>query len=150
MEIISLRQRPEYLEESIAYLQKTWSDESTKMVYDDCLRHSLGADGPVPQWYLLKDGGETAGCAGLIANDFNSRQDLYPWLAALFIEEKYRGNNFGEILIDAAKRDAKNAGFKKLYLCTDLTTYYEKFGFEHIGECFDLFGGKPCIYEMAL
>jgi GNAT superfamily N-acetyltransferase len=45
--------------------------------------------------------------------------DLYPWICALFIEEKYRGNAYGSLLLQRAKEDAKKEGFphSRIYKC---------------------------------
>lgn len=123
---------------------------TTRILYRDCLTHCLDTAAPLPQWYLLTDGERIAGYAGLITNDFNSRMDLCPWLAALFVEPAYREHNYGKRLIEAAGQDAKQAGFAKLYLCTDHTSYYERLGFSCIGNCYDPFGGSSRVYEIAL
>ncbi len=52
--------------------------------------------------------------------------DLYPWACALYIEEDYRGHSYGCLLLDQAKKDAKEAGFNNLYLCSDHVGFYEK------------------------
>jgi GNAT superfamily N-acetyltransferase len=148
MEIISIRENPVYKDTAIEYFQLKWPSVMPK-IYEDCISHSLTTSNPVPQWYLLEKESEIIGCAGLITNDFISRMDLYPWVCAIFIDEKYRGNNYGSLLIKA-KKDAKDANFENLYLSTDHIGYYEKFGFLYIGQGYHPWGDESRIYQFKL
>ncbi len=149
MKIISLRTQPEYKEQAIIYLQSSWQ-EVDPLIYEDCIRHSIDAQQDLPQWYLLETEAQLIGCAGLITNDFISRMDLYPWLCALFIAEQYRGNNYAALLIEQAKKDTKAFGFKHLNLCTDLSGYYEKYGFSYIGEGYHPWEERSKIYQIEV
>ncbi|MDD2647861.1 MAG: GNAT family N-acetyltransferase [Eubacteriales bacterium] len=150
MRIISARSHPEMKERFISYFQLRWSSPESAPVYRDCITASLGKRSPLPQWYLLMDGDTVVGCAGLITNDFISRMDLWPWLCALYIEEKYRGFRLSRLLIDAVKEGAKNAGFDELFLCTGHVGFYEKFGFSYIGDGFHPWGESSRIYRTRL
>ncbi|KMT57909.1 N-acetyltransferase GCN5 [Listeria fleischmannii 1991] len=150
MQIKSLRKTPKLLRPAINYFQAKWANEDTKMIYEDCLAHALETENPLPQWYLLYDGEKIIGCAGLITNDFISRMDLYPWLCALYIEKNYRGRNYAEILMTHIKKEAKQLGFKHVYLCTNHIGYYEKHQFSYIGEGYHPWGEKSRIYTCEL
>lgn len=147
MKVVSVRENPEFEKTAIEYFQKHWASESSNPVYEDCIHHCITAENPLPQWYLLMSGEEIIGCAGLITNDFISRMDLYPWICAVYIEEKHRGNAFGKILLEKAKEDAAKAGFENVYLCTDHIGYYEHYGFEHIGTGYHPWGETSRIYK---
>lgn len=149
MKIISVRENPEYTKRAIEYFQRCWKSVSP-IIYEDCISHSINTDNPLPQWYLLEKEEVIIGCAGLITNDFISRMDLYPWVCAIFIEEKYRGNNYGSLLLEKAKNDATGAGFKYLYLCSDHIGYYEKYGFKYIGQGYHPWNEESRIYELEL
>ncbi len=67
--------------------------------------------------------------------------DLYPWFVSLFIEEKYRGNNYASLLIERAKKDTQKNRFFKIIL-----KYQSYFvlrtieGFTYIGDCWHPWG----------
>lgn len=149
MEIISIRQKPEFLESAITYFQKSWPSV-LPIIYEDCIKHCINARDFLPQWYLLMKNNDIIGCAGLIVNDFISRGDLYPWLCALYIEEQHRGNAYAKILIDYAKKDTKSAGYEYLHLCTEHIGYYEKYGFEYIGNGYHPWDEESRIYQIKL
>lgn len=150
MKVISVKENPEYISEAITYFQLKWASETTMMLYENSIKHATDLANPFPQWYLLLNEEEVIGCAGLIPNDFISRMDLYPWLCALYIEEKYRGNAYGTLLIEKAKVDAKAHGFNHLYLCTDHLGYYEKYDFTYVGNGHHPWGEHSRIYKLKL
>ena len=149
MRVVSIREEPGYEDTAIKYFQKNWKSVLPE-IYEDCITHSIGARNPLPQWYLLEKDDKIIGCAGLITNDFISRGDLYPWICALYIEEDHRGNAYATLLMNKAKEDAKDAGFDYIYLSTGHTGYYEKYGFEYIGQGFHPWGEESRIYELKL
>jgi len=149
MRIISVRENPEYKERAIQYFQNSWF-EIAPIIYEDCITHSVNAKNSLPQWYVLENNNEIIGCAGLITNDFISRMDLYPWVCAIFIDEKERGNNYSNLLIEKAKEDSKKAGFQNLYLCTDHIGFYEKLGFNYIGQGYHPWEEESRIYQIDL
>jgi len=99
---------------------------------------------------LLEKEDKIIGCAGLITNDFISRMDLYPWICAIYINEEQRGNNYANLLVEKAKLDSKKFGFKYLNLCTDHVGYYEKMGFEYIGQGYHPWEEETRIYQIKL
>jgi len=147
MTVVNLREEPEYLEQAIAYIQSKWGNRRNKKVYADCITKSIDAKSPLPVWYVLMDSDKIIGCAGLITNDFISRMDLCPWLCALYIEKKYRGQNLASLLMSQMKEDVAKMGLDKLYLCTDHVGYYEKYDFAYIGDGYHPWGESSRIYE---
>jgi len=148
MKIISIRESPQFKDFAIEYLSSKWG--VPRIIYEDCITHSITTVNPLPQWYLLEQDGKIIGCSGLVTNDFISRMDLYPWLCALFIEESHRGNGYGLLLIEKVMFDAKKGGFGSLYLSTKHVGYYEKYGFKYIGNGYHPWNEESRIYEIEL
>lgn len=149
MRIRSIRETPGYKDAAIKYFQQSWKSV-WPIIYEDAITHCINAKNDLPQWYLLEREDEILGCAGLITNDFISRGDLYPWVCALHIDEKHRGNAYGSLLLDKAKTDARRFGFKNLYLCTEHVGYYEKYNFEYVGQGYHPWQAESRIYQSEL
>ena len=145
MRIISVRENPEYKDIAIKYFQSKWKSV-WPIIYEDSINHGIDSPNPIPQWYLLEKDSVIIGCAGLIANDFISRMDLYPWLCALFIDENHRGNFYSSLLINKAKEDTAKAGFERMYLSTAHVGFYEKLGFTYIGQGYHPWEEESRIY----
>lgn len=144
--IISIRSNPDYSERAIDWFASKWGIDRTE--YEKSFNDCLTKNESLPQWYLvIGENDEIIGGCGLIQNDFVDRTDLFPYLCALFVEEKARGHALGAKLLEKARIDAGRLGFEKLYLCTDHTSYYERYGWKHIATGRHTWGETSRIYE---
>lgn len=148
IQIIGIRENPSYLEQGIEYFAQRWPVD--RRLYDDCIRHSITTNSSLPRWYLMLKDGRIIGSYGLLTNDFISREDLMPWLCALYIEEDQRGQALGSVLLEHGRKQAASLGFSKLYLCTDHIDYYEKYGWRHIANGYHPSGKEAKIYENSV
>lgn len=144
MEIISLREHPEYADAAAGYYSAIWGIPRAE--YEKSIADAISTKRGIPRWYLLIDGEKFCGGFGLIENDFMVRKDLCPWFCALYVEQSLRGKQIGSRLLECGRREAAALGYKKLYLCTDHVGYYEKYGWEYMGDFESEFGGLTRVY----
>ena len=83
-----------------------------------------------PQAYLLKDDNEIIGSFLILEHELKG-SDLSPWLACVVINKKYRGQGYGNILLNHIKTTIEE-NFPEIYLTTELVGFYEKIGFKLI------------------
>ena len=86
----------------------------------------------VPEWYAVIDGGEIIGGAGVIENDFHDRPDLAPNVCALYVVPERRGQGIAGELLAHVTCDMNKRGIDTLYLVTDHTSFYERYGWEYL------------------
>lgn len=98
--------------------------------YLNCMELSVKHEASVPQWYLAMDGNKIIGGLGVIDNDFHNRKDLTPNICALYVEEDYRCNGIAGALVDYVCLDMHKRGIDTLYLITELTSFYERYGWK--------------------
>lgn len=79
-----------------------------------------------------------------------SRQDLYPWLLALYVNEDYKGMNIGEELQNYLIKYCKKEGFSELFLFTDISNYYERKGWKYLEYGIEYSGDSIKIYKKEI
>ncbi|MGM9643471.1 MAG: GNAT family N-acetyltransferase, partial [Eubacteriales bacterium] len=72
------------------------------------------------------------GGLGVIENDFHERKDLSPNVCAVYVEKDKRGNGIAGALLNFACIDMLEKGIDTLYLVTDHTSFYERYGWEYL------------------
>ena len=147
MKIIAVHEHPHLLDKAVQFFWEKWGTEENFTFYQDCMIHSGKTEDGIPRFYAAILDERFIGTYALIRNDLNSRQDLHPWLACLYIDPDCRGKQLGARLLDHAIKEAAKLGFKKLYLQTGLEGYYEKYGWMHRGEVYGAGGGSIPFYE---
>ncbi len=126
-----LRDNPEFLEKAALWFNQKWNIPIE--AYRDSMKECVSKKSKIPQWYIvLNDNQEIVAGAGVIDNDFHDRKDLTPNLCALFVEEKYRSKGIARDILDYIRSDLNQLGFKKAYLLTDHTSFYERYGWEFL------------------
>ena len=79
----------------------------------------------------------------VIENDFHDRKDLSPNVCALYVEKAFRNCGIAGRLLEFACRDMAARGFGTLYLVTDHTSFYERYGWKFLCMVRDEGGNVP-------
>ncbi len=122
---VTLRDKPELLEDAARWFHEKWG------VPEEAYRERMTAylNGETEYgWYLCLDGERIVGGLGVIDNDFHDRKDLAPNVCAVYTEKAYRGRGIAGRLLNKAVEDLKEKGITPLYLVTDHTGFYERYG----------------------
>ncbi|MBQ4425265.1 MAG: GNAT family N-acetyltransferase [Lachnospiraceae bacterium] len=135
---IILRNIPELMPAAAAWFHEKWG--VPEEAYLDCMRAYLNQE-TENGWYLCLDGERIVGGMGVIDNDFHDRPDLAPNVCAVYTEEEYRGRGIAGRLLNMVVDDMRAKGISPLYLVTDHTGFYERYGWEFL--CMVQGDGEP-------
>ena len=131
MELRKIREHRELAEAAAAWFHARWGIPREE--YAGSIQACLAGGGAVPQWYVVVLDGRIIAGAGVIANDFHCRRDLTPNLCALYVEEPFRGQGVAGALLRGSCADMGSLGIPTLYLVTDHTRFYERYGWRFLG-----------------
>ena len=126
--IVRLCERRDLKEKAAEWFSSKW--KIPKDAYLDSIEESFCA--AVPSWYLCLDADRIIAGMGVIENDFHNRPELTPNVCAVFTEPEYRDRGICGRLLRFVCEDMKQAGIRTLYLLTDHTGFYERYGWEYL------------------
>ncbi|MBO5473026.1 MAG: GNAT family N-acetyltransferase [Lachnospiraceae bacterium] len=129
-EILKLTDRPEIKERAAQWFHEKWGIPLS--AYLESMEEALSGGDSVPQWYVAVEQDRIIGGLGVIANDFHDRKDLTPNVCAVYTEEDRRSRGIAGALLRYVCEDMKAKGIDTLYLVTDHTSFYERYGWEFL------------------
>ena len=126
---IKLRELPELKKTAAEWFHNKWGvpQEAYLECMDDYLNNKTEYG-----WYLCMDNEQIVGGLGVIENDFHDRKDLAPNVCAVFTDEAYRKQGIAGKLLNMAVDDLRSKGITPVYLVTDHTGFYERYGWEFL------------------
>ena len=126
---IKLRETPKLKASAVEWFHSKWG--VPREAYRECMDDYLNGITEYG-WYLCLDDEQIVGGLGVIANDFHDRKDLSPNICAVYTEEAYRKQGIAGNLLNMTVDDLRSKGITPVYLVTDHTGFYERYGREYL------------------
>lgn len=126
---ISLRERPQLRDSAAEWFHSKWG--VPQEAYLECMEAYLKHKTEYG-WYLCLDEERIIGGLGVIENDFHNRKDLTPNVCAVYTEKEYRCRGIAGALLNMVVDDLRSKAITPVYLLTDHTGFYEKYGWEFL------------------
>ncbi len=114
-----------------------------KLIRENSFYKALGDDAEL---YIVTDNDSLVAFATLTQRDCIPDDSLFPWIGFVYVCPVYRGHRYSGLLIDALCNKAKSCNYKRVYLATDHTGLYEKYGFRYMENRIDVWGEDSRIY----
>ncbi len=145
-QIIRLIDKPEMKEQMADWFHQKWSVPLE--AYQESMNDCLEGKSAVPGWYVAVEESRIIGGLGVIENDFHDRKDLTPNVCAVYTEPDKRCQGVAGALLNYVCDDMKAKGIETLYLVTDHTSFYERYGWEFL--CMVQTDGEPDMSRMYI
>jgi len=147
MDILDYEQtvRPEWWLKQIAECDWTAGQYLHSLLAENRFHGEYGEKAKV---LLLADGPKLAAfCTGAEKDDIPDTE-LTPWLGFVYTYPEYRGRRLMGKLICRAKELAREEGYDAIWICTEETGLYEKYGAEFAANMTDRRGGEARVFRM--
>ena len=142
---LTLRDRPELEQRAADWFHRKWGVPVG--AYLECMDAYLAGETEYG-WYLCLAGDRIVGGLGVIENDFHDRKDLRPNVCAVYTEEDCRCQGIAGRLLNLAVEDLRGKGVSPVYLVTDHTGFYERYGWDFL--CMAQGDGEPDLTRVYI
>ena len=130
IDIIRISDRPFMITELAEWFHDKWGIPTE--AYLDSMHSACDNISAYPEWYAVTEDDKIIAGAGVIENDFHPRRDLCPNICALYVIPEYRGRGIAGELLGFIFDEMVNHGTDAVYLVTDHTSFYERYGWEYL------------------
>ncbi|QSA95787.1 GNAT family N-acetyltransferase [Methylococcus sp. EFPC2] len=120
MNIVDLRYEQDYIPTLAEWHHREWAHLNPGGSVEKRVEKMQAylSDELMPSMYVCKEGDTLLGSAGLLRNDMDTKMELTPWLASVYVAEEHRNRGIGTALVQHVVNVARAAGYPNLYLLT--------------------------------
>lgn len=144
--IVKIQEHKELIPQAAEWFHRKWG--IPKSAYIESMEECFNNTSAVPQWYIVFNGEIIIGGIGVIENDFHDRKDLTPNVCAVYVEDEYRNQGIAGEMLQFVCDEFMIKGIDTLYLVTDHTSFYERYGWEFL--CMVQGDGEPDMTRMYI
>ena len=132
MKIVNLKEVPHHIDTLARWYQKEWGyfkpNETLAERIERMKSHLLPEF--IPTTFVATNYG-LFGSAAIIEHDMDTRKDLAPWLAGVYVAPEFRRQGIGSALVLHVMEQARKNMIERLYLYTpDMDAFYAGLGWK--------------------
>ncbi|HEY4466820.1 MAG TPA: GNAT family N-acetyltransferase [Klebsiella sp.] len=141
---------PQHASSVVEWLWHAFGGETLpRAFFASIVEHSQTPEA-LPITFIAVEGETLLGTVGLWRCDLISRQDLSPWMAALYVAPEARGQGLAGKLQQHVIKYARTQGYPELFLYSACRDFYDRFGWQYIGEGLDYPATAVSLYRYDL
>jgi GNAT superfamily N-acetyltransferase len=120
MKITTLKEHPEYIPTLAKWHYDQWAYLNPGGTLEGRIRFlaaQMDSDN-IPKTFVAIAGDTLLGSASLVPHDMETRMELTPWLASVYVATEQRKQGIGSALVRHVVQEAGRRGYQTLYLFT--------------------------------
>ncbi|MGS6176304.1 GNAT family N-acetyltransferase [Enterobacter sichuanensis] len=147
--ILPLYHAPQYAQQVTDWIWQAFGEGLPREFFHSIVEHSQ-TPGALPLTFIALEDERLVGTVGLWRCDLIIRQDLFPWLAALYVDDAARGKGLAGQLQQHVISCAAQAGYETLHLWSACRDFYERYGWQYMGDALEYPDKTVHLYRYSL